>query len=535
MSNDNEINVYTAEQDTPNMRTVSQDYNGRVVTYPISHRLGGATQISATDSQEHSSWAGTRRAGVTIGVTPPGYEYSDLRPGGGRVETDDNGQALLFKYYPTQINGLHADPEVSERTIQQAMAVARRHAIEKYGEDITNSESLSPYSLKVVDYAQKRGLVKSPPSYEDPSKRSDWEQVKASLEENHEEDFNDHLKEYFRDDYQSYLYDRDAEADECHDDRCTECHGEDLDQEYENCSECYDCSDYRDEVASNTLDEEDFINEKIGDMSVGELNEQKKQHMKELRAQGEQGGRDAIKLEKFYNAYKLKNLPISTTSSGSAILKSSALAAQPAVVRDESGVYTSAEDTFPMLYGGTSTDSLTKHSPEYVAEAVTDALKTGREFMHNAAQIERDQDEAYKEYAALKERNSGDKDLFGEPLDQRSLMSTAEIPKEPTPKYRLESRGGGTAPRRPDRWRVMRPDMQTSPFTARFGRSMSRMTGVEQEKVFSDPEAHAAYDDNRYTYDELYSIGSDSSRSASFNNAVASSSDTPANKPRYRK
>lgn len=523
--NDTNINVYQGDTETRPPRTVTRTVNGREVTHTVQEQLGGDVRIAATDSNPADTANGEyaitpRNAGVSIGINPPAYDYGhpdrDFAP-----LVDANGQSLLFRYQPAQIVGLHADPEVSDRAIQQAMAVARRHVRDTYGEDITNSESLSPFSLKVVDYAQKRGLVKSPPSYDYPSQRTDWNETKQNLLEDHEQNVNDFADEYFYDNYENYRDERDAQADECHDDRCEECHGENFESPGENCGYCYDCEDYKDEIRQNTMDRSEYTQMRVEDaIDNDDMAEIRKAHLKELRAGGTQGGADAVQLEKYYNSYRLNDLPVAETDRGVTTTQD----------LSEAGPSPSSLHVYP----GRTAKSLTKFSPEYIKDAVTEALQTGREFRQSAAQVESDTNEAYKEYAALKDRNADDKDLFGNPLDPRTLMSNAEVEAKPTPKYRLTPRGSYAHSMPYSNWEKLgdNPNWRGQP---RYT-NVARLSSEQLEDVQNDPESHAAYEDNRYTYDELYgNDDSGTSRLASFSDAAASPSNKPTDRSRFRK
>jgi hypothetical protein len=396
------------------------------------------------------------------------------------------------------------------------MAVARKHTRETYGEDITNSESLSPYSLRVVDYAQKRGLVKSPASYDEPNKRTDWNETKERLMSGHADDINDFAEEYFRPDYDDYEEETLRDADECHSDNCEECHGEDLGSPGEGCGYCSECEDRRDDIRHNMLTQSEFTEDRMNDMDEAQEAALKKAHMADLREVGTQGGNEAAMLEHYYNSYRLKAYPVSTTSSG---------------VTTAGPLVPISEGVTPTPLRGTA--KITKYSPEYIKDAVTEALQTGKEFRQSAAQVESDQNEAYKEYAALKDRDADDKDLFGNPLDQRSLMSPGEIPQKPAPKYRLAQRGSWSPTYPRSNWEVGQTvNYRNEPIY----RNISQINSLDQAAAENDPEFNAAYEDNRYTYDELFGDNSSgASRSTSFSDAAAPSSDKPVNRSRFRK
>jgi hypothetical protein len=525
--NDNEINVYSAEAETrlPYEYTQLGSEEGNARTRPASQHLGGDIAISATDSQD-ATLANTygrltrRNAGVSLRITAPSYQFADYRKNSPSMQ-DMNGQGLLFRYSPAQIVGLYADPETSDRAIQQAMAVARRHVRETYGEDVTNSESLSPYSLRVVDYAQKRGLVKSPPSHDEPNKRTDWNETKENLESSHADDLNSFAEDYFDSDYRDYAEEMLESSDECHDSDCEECHGEDLNTPGEGCGYCNECEDRRDDIRQNMMTQGEFTEELMDNMDSAQEAAFRREHMADLRSNGTQGGQEAARLETYYNSYRLQGLPVATTSSGVTTT------GDPSDLAATNGAEMLAQS-------GLRAQKVTKYSPEYVKGAVTEALQTGREFRQSAAQLESDQNEAYKEYDALKDRNADDKDLFGQPLDQRGLMTPAEVPETPAPKYKLTARGSfePTFPR--SNWLAARPT-SFGPHRTSY-RNIAHLDQHDQLVAENDPEFHAAYDDNRYTYDELF--GNDSSgasRSTSFSDAVASSSDKPVNRSRFRK
>jgi hypothetical protein len=465
-------------------------------------------QIHAIDDGEE----GQNPQGVTLSVNPGYYNYF---PGEG-----EHGQGKLFDYSPPSLNMLHGTADVSEATVQKAMALAWKHAVDATGH-LTYSTSLSPFSVRAVKYARDRGLVV------DPRKGMNFEGLYNERFTNQKERAMDQLKDQYENEYRNNTnyYDNyygDEYVDECHDDwgDCEYCNPVDEEGDFTGEGSCYECDECRygeeiePKVSDNSPYDENEEQQYIADKMKG-IDEQKAAAMifrQSREAQGQGPALTALSTKDRYDYAQNRK----------------AERAPQTIL----GRVDSPREVDPREVAG---DRITKATPEQVQEAVTAGLKHGLEHKRNlksVRSIEDLQEEANTEYDARVGMDSDETNLFGEALNPRTrAQSKADLPDDTITSPRWKTQHNNSSwqphvvaqlempPNGPERL-TEQIGIPLESVGSTFYSSQRRRAGQSEntinaeqaaslrDRITSSPGLTAAlnahYEDNRNTYESLY-------------------------------
>jgi len=496
-------------------------------------------QIHAIDDGEE----GQNPQGVTLSVNPGYYNYF---PGEG-----EHGQGKLFDYSPPSLNMLHGTADVSEATVQQAMALAWKHAVDATGH-LTYSTSLSPFSVRAVKYARDRGLVV------DPRKGMNFDSLYTERFTRQKERAMEQLKDQYENEYKNNTnyydgYHDGGYIDECHDDwgDCEYCNPVDEEGDFTGDGSCYECVEcrYGEEIQPESSGESTYDeNEEqqyIADKMKG-IDEQKAAALifrQSRESQGQGPAMTALSTKERYDYAQQKKAERA-----------------PQTILGRIDAPRTAD---PREVAG---DRVTKATPEQVKEAVQLGLKHGLEHkkaLKSVRSIADLQEEANTEYDARVDMDSDETNLFGEALNPRTrAQSKSDLPDNAitSPTWRIHNNNNVWNPHVSAQ--VEMPPNGPQPITETLGiplesvgstfrESNRRLAGVQptdiraqevstlQNKISSSPGLTAAlnanYEDSRNTYESLYGDQDNGprpqagSRSVAFSTGTAESNEETAN------